>query len=494
MHRSPLPLVAILMTGSITQVFLWVLMAVLGSPVSGISIVWANLLGALLIVHVTPCWRPKEHSFCSVVTNVVAVLAGVAGLAYYTPWAGKALAYYAPWASKALAYYALLDGKVQVLTVIAHLCALTQGMIVGITLGYHGEFFVRGSREDDGGIFNGVLSSATHFLCVQMCPLIFIAFSWVSILDKLLLQLFTHVTGAHTLSKCMMQLTSHLQNPFLGTVDCSFDLANGPGIALDGHVNSDHQIYGTVRTQWLKVEWAPPVFIFLRFSIPLMCLVLFIYSLARFLKEGAVSYRSGLYISFTWELNRSPVHMWLAGMIRITLCISLILLLLIGFVWVFLLVQIRHDDSALGKVKLLMLFLPEILPLYGHYMTLTVGSSVYPMIILALSTYKLTSSAPLGWDTPAFSCVMMKPRPGMLKLQDNRSVAKHITEALWLAHRGNMQKLERLVESPDAQTVLNLCTTQDNIVRTTQDNTVQEVNNNVLEGNFNKPLLLGVTT
>merc|ERR1712241_271203 len=110
-----------------------------------------------------------------------------------------------------------------------------------------------------------------------------------------------------------------------------------------------------------------------------------------------------------------------------------------------------HSDSRLGNAQILIQFLPEILSLYWHYMTLSIGYVIYPMVLLAFSTFKLTARARLGWDSPAFSCVMMNPRPGLLKLQDNSGVAKHITEALWQAQRGNMQKLERLIESPDAR-------------------------------------------
>lgn len=381
--------------------------------------------------------------------SVVALLAGVAGVAYYTPWAGGAPA----------------------LTTIAHLCALLQGSIVGIILGCHGEFHVCDGREDGDGIFDGVLSSALHFIWVQMFPVWITAVSWLAILDKLLFQLFSQVTGTSTLLHCILQLASNLQNPFLGTVDCSFDLKAGNGIALEfGHFYNTNNKYegefhGLVQTRWKAVEWAPPLFFFLRYSIPLMCLVLFVYSLVMFVKEGAASYRSGHYISFTWSLNRSPVHTRLARLIRVTLCISLAFVLLIGFVWVFLVVQIRHSDSHLDTIESFNAFWLEILSTYWHYMALSVGYVIYPFVLLVFSTFKLTAQARLGWDTPAFSCVMMNPRPGLLKLQDNSSVAKHITEALWQAQRGNMQKLERLIESPNAATVLELCAREDNTVQ-----------------------------
>mmetsp|Transcript_90857 Transcript_90857/g.211403 ORF Transcript_90857/g.211403 Transcript_90857/m.211403 type:complete len:507 (-) Transcript_90857:83-1603(-) len=435
-QRSTLPLVAVLSVGFFTQVFLWDLMAVIKLPVSGISIVWANCLGMLLPVHLNPFWWPDGYLIGHLIMTFLAVLAPVAGIAIYSSHR---------------------------LTTIAHVCAVVQGVIVGVLIGRNGKCWVRTRHGDDiFGPFTGALSAALHFLFVEKFSIWGIGVSWLGVLDTLMKVLFSRMTGADSLSECIQELSSHMQDPWAGFVNCHFELSYFPGIKVDVQQGARYYEHnGTVWTQWKGVEWAPPLFFCMRYSIPLLCLLLYIHCFAMFFKDGAASYRSGYYIHFTWSLQRSRTYKCLALWIRRNVFLCLVLLLLVGLVWVVELMAEMVEGSSMREV--IHKYPLHILLLYWHYMSLTLGSVVFQLVSLIFCTWKLTAPVHMGWDISAMERVVMRERHGWLKLQDNTNIGKHLTEALWQAQRGDTKKLEQMIESPDPNTVLKLCSREETL-------------------------------
>lgn len=358
------------------------------------------------------------------------------------------------------------------LTLAAHVCAILQGMTTCVILARFGVFYVRDTSEESLSHFwIGALSSMLHFVTVENLHIWAISFSWLSILDKVFVSLFSRLTEARSLNGCMARFAHHLQNPWLGPVNCSFDLS-----AFQYGINASFQnasfpnnslltsMTGNIWTNWTGVEPLQNVLFCVRFSVPLLCVVLYLHSLTLFISGGAASYRSGYYIKFTNALAVNSTRRCLGWLIKITIYIGMVSLILVGFIWA-VLVELEPDNPDLVSdpddpgwcygYRCDWLIKPIGSRFYKDTWSL-LGEIVYPLLLLTLSTYSLRSRAHYGFPDDVLDDVMMKPRRGAWKLQDNNHVMKHLVESIWQAQRNDFRKLQTMIEYPEPKAFLQL--------------------------------------